>query len=151
MEVILFSQLGDKTRLKEQFPENTTLPKYKKIIDLLGPYLNPDITSLKQLLPSCDAPTYKASFLNQAITQIKEQPYYVEKRLVDLEALLVEIDNETEMSKSPTRFSDGTHAQDNSVNLAAETNNIDGIALFEQPLALTDAQLAQQYLLLKEA
>ena len=154
VEVILFSQLGDKTRLKEQFPENTTLPKYKKIIDLLGPYLNPDITSLKQLLPSCDAPTYKASFLNQAITQIKEQPYYVEKRLVDLEALLVEIDNETEMSKSPTRFSDGTDIQDNSANLGEETNDdIDtvAIALFEQPITLTEAQLAQQYLLLKEA
>jgi hypothetical protein len=154
VEVILFSQLGDKTKLKEQFPEQTVSQKHKKIIDLLGPYLNPDITNLKQLLPGCDAPTYKESFLNQAITQIKEQPYYVEKNLLDLEKSLVEIDDKTVIRQSPTRFSDGTDIQDNSANLGEETNDdIDtvAIALFEQPITLTEAQLAQQYLLLEEA
>jgi hypothetical protein len=152
IEVILFTQLGDKTELKEQFPENTALPKYKKSIDLLGPYLNPDITSLKQLLPSCDAPNYKASFLNQAIAQIKERPYYVGKSLLDVEEVSTGIDDESSIFQSPAHFSDGTHTQDNSANLASETNDIDtvAIALSEQPLALSEVQLAQQYLLLKD-
>jgi hypothetical protein len=166
MEVILFSQLGDKTKLKEQFPENTTLPKYKEVIDLLGPYLNPDITSLKQLLPSCDDPIYPDSLLNQSITLIQEQPYYVEKSLIELEKSNVNMDNEPLISSSPTSFSDGTHTQGNNpianntegyseqnniLNLAAETDDIDGLALSEQPLALSVEQLELQTLLLTEA
>ena len=168
MEVILFSQLGDKAQLKEQFPENTALPRYKKIIDLLGPYLNPDIASLKQLLPSCDAPFYPESLLNQAITQINKQPYYVEKSLVELEELIINIDSEISTNTSPTHFSDGTHTQrdsllavrnskeeyheqNNSVNLASEIDAIDLNVLPELPLVLSVEQLEQQTLLLKEA
>ena len=173
MEVILFSQLGDKAKLKEQFPENTVLPKYKKIIDLLGPYLNPDITSLKQLLPSCDAPNYADSLINQSITQINEQPYYVEKSLVELKESIVTIDSDSSIQTSPTRFSDGTNTQkstdteeefskdkyredENSeqshrVNLTTETNDIEGIALSEQSIVLNAEELEQQTLLLKEA
>ncbi|MFT5298541.1 MAG: hypothetical protein ACI9YH_004589 [Colwellia sp.] len=166
MEVILFSQLGDKTKLKEQFPENTTLPKYKEVIDFLGPYLNPDITSLKQLLPSCDDPIYPDSLLNQSITLIKEQPYYVEKSLIELEKSIVNIDSKPLINSSPTSFSDGTNTQSNSViannteeyieqnntlNLAAETDDIDSLALSQQSLALSAEQLEQQKLLLKEA
>lgn len=56
VEVILFKQLGDKNTLKEKFPDNITaetLPNYTKYFDLLTPYLQPDLTQLKQLLPSC--------------------------------------------------------------------------------------------------
>jgi len=84
IEVILFSQLGDKKQLKEQFPENSALPNYRKVIDLLGPYLSPDINSLKQQLPSCDSPTYPESLLNQAITEIKSQPGFIIKTISEL-------------------------------------------------------------------
>ncbi|SEL65433.1 Peptidoglycan-binding protein, CsiV [Colwellia chukchiensis] len=65
VEVILFSQLGDKTQLKEHFPERSELPNYPQAEDLLARYLNPDIASLKQLLPSCDAPYYAESLVAQ--------------------------------------------------------------------------------------
>ena len=161
MEVILFSQLGDKEQLKEQFPENVVLPKYKEVIDLLGPYLNPDIASLKQLLPSCDDPIYPESFLNQAVTQIEKQPYYVEKSLLELKESIINLENDNLGSSSQTSFSDGTHTQNteeyseqnNIVDLALETDETYDSDLSDQPLVLTLSaeQLKQQTLLLKEA
>jgi hypothetical protein len=161
MEVILFSQLGDKEQLKEQFPENVVLPKYKEVIDLLGPYLNPDITSLKQLIPSCDNPIYPESFLNQAVTQIEKQPYYVEKSLLELKESIINLENDNLGSSSQTSFSDGTHTQNteeyseqnNIVDLALETDETYDSDLSDQPLVLTLSaeQLKQQTLLLKEA
>lgn len=53
VEVILFKQLGDKSLLKEQFFD-TELPRYSRSFDLLTPYLQPDISALKQQLPYCD-------------------------------------------------------------------------------------------------
>ena len=161
MEVILFSQLGDKEQLKELFPENVVLPKYKEVIDLLGPYLNPDIASLKELIPSCDNPIYPESFLNQAITQIKKQPYYVEKSLVELKESIINLENDALGSSSQTSFSDGTHTQNteeyneqnNIADLAIDTDETYYSHLSEQPLvlALSAEQLEQQTLLLKEA
>lgn len=66
IEVILLSQLDDKNKLKEVFTDYSLLPQYEKSIDLLAPYLNPDITSLKQQLPSCDNPIYPPTLLQQA-------------------------------------------------------------------------------------
>ena len=161
MEVILFSQLGDKEQLKELFPENVVLPKYKEVIDLLGPYLNPDIASLKELIPSCDNPIYPESFLNQAITQIKKQPYYVEKSLVELKESIINLENDALGSSSQTSSSDGTHTQNteeyneqnNIADLAIDTDETYYSHLSEQPLvlALSAEQLEQQTLLLKEA
>lgn len=57
IEVILFKQLSNKKELKEQFPDNissTTLPKNKKYFDLLTPYLQPNLTNIKQFMPLCN-------------------------------------------------------------------------------------------------
>ena len=57
IEVILFKQLNNKTALKEHFPDNinaTNLPKYRQSFDLLTPYLQPNLTSIKQFMPLCD-------------------------------------------------------------------------------------------------
>jgi hypothetical protein len=159
MEVILFSQLGDKEQLKEKFPDNVVLPKYEEVIDLLGPYLNPDITSLKQLIPSCDNPIYPESFLNQAITQIKKESYYVGKSLAELKESNVNLDNDNLGSSSQTSFSDGTHTQNteeyseqnNIVNLAVETDETYDSVFSNQPIALSVEEIEQQTLLLKEA
>jgi len=40
IEVILFTQLGDKNQLKEQFPESSPLPRQRRVIELLKPFLN---------------------------------------------------------------------------------------------------------------
>ncbi len=69
VEVILFNQLGDKSKLKEQFPEQAVLPHYKKVIDILSPFLQPNIASLKQQLPSCMASTDELKQHNKAATQ----------------------------------------------------------------------------------
>jgi len=53
IEVILFNQLGDKSQLREAFPKSSIIPEPKKIIDLLGPYLTPDITDLKSRIATC--------------------------------------------------------------------------------------------------
>ena len=56
IEVILFQQLGDKNKLKEQFADDVDsshLPKYSKTIDLLNPYLQKDLSAIKQFLPLC--------------------------------------------------------------------------------------------------
>ncbi|MCW8832437.1 MAG: peptidoglycan binding protein CsiV [Colwellia sp.] len=56
IEVILFTQLGDKSKLKEQFSTDISaanLPKYKQAYDLLTPYLQPNLTAIKQFIPLC--------------------------------------------------------------------------------------------------
>lgn len=53
IEVILFSQLAGKSHLNENFDKPKPLPNYKKIHDLLTPYIQPSITNLKKLLPIC--------------------------------------------------------------------------------------------------
>ncbi|GAA0821424.1 hypothetical protein GCM10009111_28400 [Colwellia asteriadis] len=67
VEVILFKQLGDKSLIKEQFV-NTELPNYARSFDLLTPYLQPDISALKQQLPYChsnNVPLSQSSIFNQ--------------------------------------------------------------------------------------
>jgi len=66
IEVILLSQLEDKALLKESFTKNPNVPSYQNGLDLIRPYLNPDITSLKQQLPRCDAPQYPLTLLEQS-------------------------------------------------------------------------------------
>jgi len=66
IEVILFNQLNDKKLLKEQFPDNissTNLPQYKKHVDLLTPYLQPDLSAIKQFMPWCSEKDAQHVFL----------------------------------------------------------------------------------------
>jgi hypothetical protein len=65
VEIIIFSQLDDKSQSKENFPDTSELPKYTRVEDLLKRYINPDIRSLKQLLPSCDSPQYGKSLVEK--------------------------------------------------------------------------------------
>jgi hypothetical protein len=81
IEVILFNQLGDKSLLKETFAEHNELPKYRRVIDLLGPYLNPDINSLKQLLPNCESPQYPDNLVKQ---NAKLPSLFIEKSLAEM-------------------------------------------------------------------
>jgi hypothetical protein len=160
VEVILFSQLGDKAQLKEKFPNNTALPQYRNIIDLLGPYLNPDIVSLKQQLPRCNNPTYAQSLFEQAITAIKEQPYYVAKSLAELQTLSAETIDESLTETSVSKFSDGTHRQvtlDNIDDSPAPINSslkVDDDSSLAMPLpkqVMSEKELTQRLMLLEQA
>ena len=56
IEVILFKQLGNIGILKEQFPDNissVSVPQNKKHFDLLTPYIQPNLSGVKQFLPLC--------------------------------------------------------------------------------------------------
>jgi hypothetical protein len=67
IEVILFNQLGDKALLKEKFPDNvnsTSLPQYKKHFDLLTPYIQPNLTGIKQFMPLCSEAVEQHDLLN---------------------------------------------------------------------------------------
>lgn len=66
VEVILLSQLDDKSKLKEIFPDQALLLSRKKSLDLLSDYLHPDITLLKQQLPYCHEDIKQQTLLEQA-------------------------------------------------------------------------------------
>jgi hypothetical protein len=53
IEVILFKHKGVKNQSKESFVASDLTAKKRYAIDLLTPYLQPDIASLIQLLPTC--------------------------------------------------------------------------------------------------
>ncbi|MFD2165980.1 CsiV family protein [Thalassotalea euphylliae] len=61
-EVILFTQLGDKGKLQEAFTGDGVLSNHPKVMDLLTPYLYPDVASLTLQLPSCDTGEYEQSY-----------------------------------------------------------------------------------------
>ncbi|ARD45199.1 CsiV family protein [Colwellia sp. PAMC 21821] len=111
VEIILFSQLGDKSQLKENFPETSELPKHKRVEDLLRRYLNPDIRSLKQLLPSCDSPQYGENLVNKTAklpTLFKEQSL-TELALTAAEESLFNLESQTvEQNNNP--LNDATHS-----------------------------------------
>jgi hypothetical protein len=60
IEVILFKHLSSSSVKNseniEQFSASDLRAKKRRALDLLAPYLQPDIASLKQLLPSCEQP-----------------------------------------------------------------------------------------------
>lgn len=121
VEIILFSQLGDKSQLKENFPETSELPKHKRVEDLLRRYLNPDILSLKQLLPSCDSPQYGENLVNKTAklpTLFKEQSL-TELALTAAEESLFNLESQTaEQNNNP--LNDATY----STTLSATANEI---------------------------
>jgi len=84
--VILFSQLTDKSLLKEHFPDSQPLPEYKKAVDLLTPYLNPDIAALKQQLTACGDDTIATDLLSQAVDNSR-QPLFEAKTLEQIQAM----------------------------------------------------------------
>ncbi|MDO6445756.1 CsiV family protein [Colwellia sp. 1_MG-2023] len=81
IEVILISQLDDKTKSKESFSEQDFTINYANSLDLITPYLNPDIESLKQLLPVCNQINDQRTYLEQSTVW---PTFYLNKTLSDL-------------------------------------------------------------------
>jgi hypothetical protein len=117
VEIIIFSHLGDKSQLKESFPDTSVLPKNQRVEDLLHRYLNPDIRGLKQLLPSCDSPQYGEHLIKKTA---KLPALFNEKSLVELVFTAIEeseldlVNRSAEQNNS--QFSDST-------NYSASTNS----------------------------
>ena len=91
MEVILFQQLDDKGKLKEVFSdEDTQLPNYRLIDDLLTPYLYPEINLLKKQLPECvndgQKPIYAKNLVNQSALPV----LFEEKSLTSISKIFIE-------------------------------------------------------------
>lgn len=125
VEIILFSQLGDKSQLKESFPEQSELPRYKRAEDLLTKYLNPDIRSLKQLLPSCESPQYPESLVRQ---NAKLPALFKEKSLTEIAQSADEYSVDNSASRQErSHFPDETGSLTSSngaLSHAVETNSI---------------------------
>lgn len=129
VEIIIFSQLGDKSQLKESFPDTSVLPKHRRVEDLLRRYLNPDIRGLKQLLPSCDSPQYGEHLVKKTA---KLPALFNEKTLAELALSVNEnsafnVENRAEL-KNNSQFSDSTNSgsaisgSTNSATLPTATN-----------------------------
>ena len=71
IEVILFKNISKNSADKEQFTALDLTAKKRRAFDLLGPYLQPNISSLKKLLPSCEQQAVQLPY-DVAIT-----PYYL--------------------------------------------------------------------------
>jgi len=109
VEIILFSQLGDKNQLQESFPDTSELPKHRRVEDLLRWYLTPDIRSLKQLLPSCDSPMYGENLVNE---NAKLPAIFNEKSLAEL-SLIANEASENNIS-APLRGQENNQMTDSS-------------------------------------
>jgi len=121
IEVILFSQLGDKSKLRENFPRSQALSQNRKVHDLLAGYLNPDISSLKVQLPSCAEPTYPGSMLEQASVIV---PWYLAKSLEEIESTLFESDilSEDELSLDELNLDESNKYNESATFETLQTN-----------------------------
>ncbi len=107
IEIILFKHISTKEQTNEQFTSHDLTAKKRNALDLLSPYIQPNIASLKQLLPACGDPN--ASF-----------PYGIESTPFSLEAEVITeegTENGSESSADPTIAS----SKEKSTNTAAMT------------------------------
>lgn len=140
VEIILFSQLGDKSQLTETFPDTSELPKYRRSEDLLARYLNPDIRSLKQLLPSCDTPEYPEELIK---AQAQLPALFEEKTLTQIAQLTENLTSNTSDESTVTapdlvgdnRFEDTSNID---TTAATYTPNVSNNATQTQANSQTD-------------
>ncbi len=84
IEVILFQQLGDKSKLKEVFKKTKPLPNYKISTDLLTAHFYPDISNLQQHMSLCGQQESLAYYLQQPE---QEQTIFSLKRFEEIALL----------------------------------------------------------------
>jgi len=100
IEVILFKQISKKADKEEQFSPRDLSDRKQQALDLLAPYLQPDISSLKQLLPNCEQVEKKLPYNILPSTLWAEKPESESNKPVDTDtetdALLAE--NQREQS-----------------------------------------------------
>lgn len=84
IEVILFKHTSTKADNKEQFTARDLTAKKRRAFDLLAPYLQPNIASLKQLLPNCQQSQSKLPY-NISLTPYNLWPAITSKESTDAE------------------------------------------------------------------
>lgn len=84
IEVILFKHTSTKEDNKEQFTARDLTAKKRRAFDLLAPYLQPNIASLKQLLPNCGQAQVNLPY-NISITPYNLWPTIPSKESTDAE------------------------------------------------------------------
>ncbi len=96
IEVIIFKQVTDNSKNTEQFSPSDLTSKKRKAIDLIAPYLQPNIASLKKLLPICEQQQTKLPY------DITITPYNLWPESVDTEtaALPSESKNGQDINKA---------------------------------------------------
>lgn len=96
IEVIIFKQITNNSKNTEQFSPSDLAAKKRKAIDLLAPYLQPDIASLKKLLPICEQQQTKLPY------DITIKPYNLWPESTDTEeaALLSESKSGQKINKA---------------------------------------------------
>lgn len=121
IEIILFKHISTQERNEEQFSAQNLSAKKRNALDLLTPYLQPNITSLKQLLPSCGQPNVSFPY------NIEPTPFNVETSESD-----DNIVNDSEQSDK-TALTDREEENANTsvmhVKALSSTENIDDIEL----------------------
>jgi hypothetical protein len=123
VEVILFQQLGDKTKLKEQFPDDmpsaATSLHHQRFIELLTPFLKPDISALKLQLPICGKANNKQNIFQQITTPA---PFYHTKTLAEINALTLNNSN-IEILEDTTKLDTAILTTDNETLISTVNND----------------------------
>lgn len=174
MEVILFSQLNDKNTLKEKFPSTDQLSdfnkKYRRINDLLTPFLYPELTSLKALLPVCGQaaePSWQQQIQGyqyapiKSLSEIEQTTLLSEIDYLDREQLAQNTDNNnidrlagvlgTEINQAQSNIRGSNLGSDSNLGSNAEFTNITTLPFAEQ-YGFTQAEVsalvveAEQYI-----
>ena len=151
IEVILFSQLGDKTKLKEIFPDQeqqpSALPNYRNVRDLLTPYIYPDLTTLKLQLPQCDDSAQQIPLVEPTNTR---QKFYLAKSLEKINQTLFE--DEITSTNSDGLTNDNM-VIDNTVNNHTGDNNkvVDNPIISQSKNEVTPSITPQQLALASKA
>ena len=158
VEVILFSQLGDKKALKERFDERTTLPNYQTF-DLLKSYLQPDLSVIKAQLPECEERQYPQNFVVQSAQPVPffepltlekintnteidwpTEPQLEAEQVSELDRLENVESKEEQLNSKVSLLTENEGSSDTETTLANVTFNNDSIA-DEEPIGLTPEQV----------
>jgi Peptidoglycan-binding protein, CsiV len=158
VEVILFSQLGDKKELKERFDERATLPNYQTI-DLLKSYLQPDLSVIKAQLPQCEDRQYPQNFIVQSAQPVPffkpqtlesidtnteidwpTEPKLEAEHVSELDRLEKAENTEEQRNSKVSLLTDNDASSDTEATLTNETFNNNSNA-DDEPIGLTPEQV----------
>lgn len=152
IEVILFKQLGDKSLLKEHFPDDVTQATSNRSFDLLSDYLQPDISSLKQQLPYCQTLSSPEKFSTSdfiakashtSLSLYETQSNFTTKSLVEIAATAFDDEKsfEQETEKQDVTKAANTESKDNSSDTLVNHNTNADIETEEALTGLSAQQI----------
>lgn len=152
IEVILFKQLGDKSLLKEHFPDDVTQATSNRSFDLLSDYLQPDISSLKQQLPYCQTLSSPEKFSTSdfiakashtSLSLYETQSNFTTKSLVEIAATAFHDEKsfEQETEKQDVTKAANTEPKDNSSDTLVNHNTNADIETEEALTGLSAQQI----------